>query len=232
VATLVSLTLTPLALTRIHRVSLATHQVDVEGTAILFSSGTLARMPDDLPDRLALALFDVAGAAPQVARLASPGQSVLVLGAGGKSGLLSSVAARRAVGGGGRVVGVEAYPPAAESARAVGACDAIVDADATRPAACARAALEHRPGGYDVVVSCVNAEGAELAAILATRPRGKIYFFSMATSFSRAALGAEGVAADVDMLIGNGYCEGHAERTLALVRSEPQLFQELNRRFG
>ena len=40
----------------------------------------------------------------------------------------------------------------------------------------------------------------------------------MATSFSAAALGAEGVAADVEMLIGNGYVPGHAEFALELVR--------------
>jgi L-erythro-3,5-diaminohexanoate dehydrogenase len=232
VATLVSLTLTPLVISRVKAVSLTTHQVDVEGNAILFSSGTLARMPDDLPERLALALFDVAGAAPQVARLAGPGQRVLILGAGGKSGLLASVAARRCVGAAGRVVGMEAWAPAAASARAVGACDAVLDGDATQPAVAAAAALDACPGGYDVVVSCVNAEGAELAAILATRPRGKIYFFSMATSFSRAALGAEGVAADIDMVIGNGYADGHAEATLALVRSDTKLLEELRRRFA
>jgi hypothetical protein len=32
------------------------------------------------------------------------------------------------------------------------------------------------------------------------------------------------------MLIGNGYCEGHAEATLALVRSEPKLVEELRHR--
>ena len=41
------------------------------------------------------------------------------------------------------------------------------------------------------------------------------------TSFSAAALGAEGVAADVTMLIGNGYVPGHAELALGLLRSEP-----------
>src|SRR5215470_5640313 len=60
IATLVSLTLTPLSLSRVRAVRLATHQVDVDGTAIVFSSGILARMPDDLPESLALALFDVA----------------------------------------------------------------------------------------------------------------------------------------------------------------------------
>jgi L-erythro-3,5-diaminohexanoate dehydrogenase len=43
----------------------------------------------------------------------------------------------------------------------------------------------------------------------------------MATSFSAAALGAEGLAADVTMLIGNGYVPGHADYALDLLRSEP-----------
>jgi L-erythro-3,5-diaminohexanoate dehydrogenase len=40
----------------------------------------------------------------------------------------------------------------------------------------------------------------------------------MATSFAAAALGAEGLAADVTMLVGNGYVPGHAELALSLVR--------------
>jgi threonine dehydrogenase-like Zn-dependent dehydrogenase len=119
------------------------------------------------------------------------------------------------------------------AARGLGVLDAVVEASATDPAACALAALAAgRTDGFDLVVSCVNVPGAELAAILATRERGRVYFFSMATTFARAALGAEGVARDIDMLIGNGYCVGHAEATLALVRSEPALKAELLRRFA
>jgi L-erythro-3,5-diaminohexanoate dehydrogenase len=43
----------------------------------------------------------------------------------------------------------------------------------------------------------------------------------MATSFSAAALGAEGLAADVTMLIGNGYVPGHADLAMDLLRTEP-----------
>ena len=43
----------------------------------------------------------------------------------------------------------------------------------------------------------------------------------MATSFSAAALGAEGVAADVTMLVGNGYVPGHAAYALDLLRPTP-----------
>lgn len=238
VATLVSLTLTPLVITRVRGVRMATHQVDIDGTAIVFSSGILARMPEDFPEPLALALFDVAGAAPQVGRLATPGGSVFVLGVGGKSGLLVAAAARRKVGPSGVVVGVEADATAAASARSLGFAVDVVQASAIDPVACAQAALAAggptvaAAGGFDLAVSCVNVPGAELAAILATRDRGKVYFFSMATSFARAALGAEGVARDVDMLIGNGYCAHHAEETLALVRDEPGLRAELARRYA
>ena len=71
----------------------------------------------------------------------------------------------------------------------------------------------------DVTVVCVDVPGAEHGAILATADGGTVVFFSMATSFSAAALGAEGMAADVTMLVGNGYTPGHAALALDLYRS-------------
>jgi L-erythro-3,5-diaminohexanoate dehydrogenase len=72
-----------------------------------------------------------------------------------------------------------------------------------------------------VTVVCVDVPGCEGGAVLATAPGGTVIFFSMATSFSAAALGAEGLAADITMVIGNGFVPGHAELTLDLVRTEP-----------
>src|SRR6185295_14536302 len=86
--------------------------------------------------------------------------------------------------------------------------------------AAARAALG---GEADFSVSCVNVPDAEMGAILSTRDGGTIYFFSMSTVFTKAALGAEGVSRDVTMVVGNGYAPGHAEATLALLRAEPVL---------
>jgi L-erythro-3,5-diaminohexanoate dehydrogenase len=231
IATLVSLTLTPLFLDEIRAVRADAHQVDVRGTAVVFPTGALARMPDDIPERIALALFDIAGAAPQVLRLAKPGASVCVLGAGGKSGLVCAAAARERVGDGGVVVGVEQIEAAADAARAVGHCTAVVAGDASDPLPTVAAASAHAPDGFDLVVSCVNAPGAEAAAIMLARERGCVYFFSMATSFSRAALGAEGLSRDVDLMIGNGYCIDHASQTLALYRRHPSLRAELAKRY-
>jgi L-erythro-3,5-diaminohexanoate dehydrogenase len=55
------------------------------------------------------------------------------------------------------------------------------------------------------------------------REGGEVLFFSMATSFTAAALGAEGVGKDVRLTMGNGYARGHAKLALELVRSTPAL---------
>jgi L-erythro-3,5-diaminohexanoate dehydrogenase len=233
VATLVSLSLTPLRIDRVLSVRPASAQMDVEGEAVLFASGAYAKLPADLPERLTLAALDVAGAAPQAARLVKPGAVVVVLGAGGKSGILCAAEARRTGGKDACVVGLEASEKAAEELRALGLCDAVTTVDARDPVAVRRTVLEATGGrDADVTFSCVNVPDVELSAILATRDRGVVYFFAMSTSFTKAALGAEGVGRDVDLFIGNGYAHGHAEHTLSLLREMPAVRALFERRYG
>ncbi|MEH1126762.1 hypothetical protein [Micromonospora sp. CPCC 206061] len=216
VATLVSLTLTPLAVTDgLVGWDGRSEQVPCVGHAILFARSVAAVLPDDLDPRLALAVLDVCGAPALTARVVRPGASVAVVGGAGKSGSLSLAAARRA--GAGRTVGV--VPTQAEAAllRGAGLADHVAVADARDPVALAAAVGEP----VDVTVVCVDVPGCEHGAILATADGGTVVFFSMATSFAAAALGAEGLAADVTMLVGNGYVPGHAEYALGLVREVP-----------
>jgi L-erythro-3,5-diaminohexanoate dehydrogenase len=233
IATLASLTLTPLSIEAFGAVRRAAAQIEVRGVAAIADGAPFARLPDDLPEPLALAILDVAGAPIQVARRARPGDTVLVLGAGGKSGLLCAVQARRSVGPVGRVIGLENHPVAAEELRALGVCDALVSADATDALAVFEA-VSAATGGREVDLSicCVNVEGAELATILPVRDGGAAYFFSMSTSFTRCALGAEGVGKDVELVIGNGYARGHADFALDLVRREPAVRALFARRYG
>ena len=84
----------------------------------------------------------------------------------------------------------------------------------------------------DVAVVCVDVPGAEHGAILATADGGTVIFFSMATSFSAAALGAEGMAADVTMLVGNGYTPGHAALALELYRQSAGVRSLIDPRVG
>ena len=95
-------------------------------------------------------------------------------------------------------------------------------ADARDPVAAGRRRRRRaRRTGADITIVCVDVPGCEHGAVLATADGGTVIFFSMATSFTAAALGAEGLAADVTMLIGNGYTRGHAAFALDLLRTEP-----------
>lgn len=268
VATLVSLTLTPLQITD----GLATwdgqsEQVPCEGHAILFARSIAAVLPDDLPTPLALAVMDVCGAPALTSRVVTKvtdvtkgaevveGPVVLVIGAAGKSGSLSAAAARQA--GAARVIGVvptetEAQllrdPATAKDGGAEGAAtdvrprpapqpaapqsplvDEIVVADARDPVGLAEK-VEAAGGPADVTVVCVDVPGCEGGAVLSTRQGGTVIFFSMATSFSAAALGAEGLAADVTMLVGNGYVPGHAAFALDLIRTTASVRRLFERR--
>ena len=274
IATLVSLSLTPLELTD----GLASwdgrsEQVPCDGHAILFGRSIAAQIPDDLPAPLALAVLDVCGAPALTGRVvaeaarrlaagsgangsgASSEQSgggpdhehlgggrpargpvVAILGAAGKSGSLSAAAARHA--GAGRIIGVVPDQAEAEllsAARAAdgraGLADEVVIADARDPVALSTA-VRQAGGPADVTVVCVDVPGCEGGAILATADGGTVIFFSMATSFTAAALGAEGAAADVTMLVGNGFVPGHAALALDLIRAEPGVRAIFDRRIS
>ena len=257
IATLVSLTLTPLAITD----GLAgwdgqSEQVPCEGHAILFARSIAAVLPDDLPAALALAVMDVCGAPALTRRVVTERAVVLIVGAAGKSGSLSAAAARQA--GAGKIIGVvpteteaallrdpfattqdgggegaatdvrprPATQPAPPQSPLV---DEIVIADARDPVGLAEK-VAAAGGPADVTVVCVDVAGCEGGAILSTKQGGTIIFFSMATSFSAAALGAEGLAADVTMLVGNGYVPGHAAFALDLIRTTPSVRQLFERR--
>lgn len=233
VATLVSLSLTPLRIDAIKAVRPTSAQLDVDGQAVLFASGCYARLPDDISERLALAALDVAGAAPQVARLVKPGTNVCILGAGGKSGILCAAEARRRGGPSSRIIGIESHAPFAEDLRALGVCDEVLSLDARDPVAVRTGVLAANGGReVDLSISCVNVPDTEMSAILVTRDRGIAYFFAMSTSFTKAALGAEGVSKDVDLMIGNGYAHGHAEHTLQMLRDLPAVRALFETRYG
>ena len=282
VATLVSLTLTPLQITD----GLAawdgqSEQVPCEGHAILFARSIAAVLPDDLSAELSLAVMDVCGAPALTSRVVTKGAKatrvvkgadvtkgaevvegpvVLVVGAAGKSGSLSAAAARQA--GAAKIIGVvpneaeanllrdpattqdegaggmptasedrQSRPRPAADRRAPQSplVDAIVIADARDPVGLAEK-VEAAGGPADVTVVCVDVAGCEGGAILSTKQGGTVIFFSMATSFSAAALGAEGLAADVTMLVGNGYVPGHADFALDLIRTTPSVRQLFERR--
>ena len=97
-------------------------------------------------------------------------------------------------------------------------------ADATQPVPVMEKIEQLTDGKMcDLTINNVNIPDTEMTSILCTKNDGLVYFFSMATSFTKAALGAEGVGSDVTMIIGNGYTKGHAEITLQILRESEKL---------
>jgi L-erythro-3,5-diaminohexanoate dehydrogenase len=224
VATLVSLSLTPLHITdALARWDGRSERVPAQGHAILFGRSIAAVLPEDLSPDLALMVMDVCGAPALVARVvreyaAQPGRrapSVLVLGGAGKSGSLSLAAAADA--GAGRRIAVVPVEREAALLEGTGLAESVVVADARSPLGLSEAVAD-AGGPADITVVCVDVPGCEQPAILSTAQGGTIIYFSMATNFAAAALGAEGLAADVRMLVGNGYVPGHAAYALDLLR--------------
>lgn len=231
IATLVSLSLTPLRIDKILKIKKDIDQVDIEGKAILFESGIYAKLPENMPETLALAALDVAGAPAQTAKLVKPGDTVLILGAAGKSGLLCCYEAKKRAGVTGKVIGFARAGKSIERLKKTSFCDVIIEGDATQPVDVLNKVFEVTGDKFvDIAINVVNIQNTEMSTILPVRDGGTVYFFSMATSFTRAALGAEGIGKDVNMIIGNGYTKGHAEITLQELRESKELrdiFQEL-----
>ena len=223
IATLVSLSLTPLKIYQIDRIDLETEQVFCRADAVLFESGIYSKIPGDLGESLSLAIMDVAGAPAQVAMNARPGDLVCVTGAG-KAGLLCLEEAKKRVSPNGTVVCLEYSAEQCETVRRMGIADIVIQADGQKPLETYRKFIDATGGRLaDFSVSTVSVPDTELSSILVTDDDGKVFFFSMSTDFVKASLGAEGAGKYVTMIVGNGYSPGHAEITYDIVRRNEKL---------
>jgi L-erythro-3,5-diaminohexanoate dehydrogenase len=232
IASLISLTLTPLRLEQVVDVDMRHGQVAVRGTAVLFESSPFAVLPPDIDEHIALAVLDVAGAPSRTAAIVSPGDTVLLLGGGGTAGLLTLHEARKHAGPAGTVIVTDLDPAGLDDVRATGLADHVVVGDATDALGLYEAVMQEAGVEADVSVNLVNVGGSELATILLTRETGTILFFSMATSFTAAALGAEGLGRATTMIIGNGHMPDMGLTAMAVLRENPVIHDIFRRRYA
>jgi L-erythro-3,5-diaminohexanoate dehydrogenase len=218
VVPLASLIAIPLVLDDVGPVDPDFPQVPVRGRAVVTGAMLCARVPDDLPATIALTAFDVYPAASHVRELATPGSRVLVLGAG-HGGLLAIAAARQAVGPEGSVAAVDVSTRALAHARAIDPAIVAVEADVTDPLAVTRALDARDAGRADLTLLCTSVAGAEGTAVLASDPRATIVFFSTATRFAAAALGADAIGSQPRLLIPCGLTDDRGEYALTLLRT-------------
>lgn len=224
VASLVSLSLTPLQIDEIIEIYPDRDQVKIKGHAIFFESGVLAKIPADMDEVLALAVLDVAGAPAQAQRLVKPGMTVAMIGAGGKSGSLCCAVAKDILGDTGKLIAIEPFESGQKRISDLGYCDVILPVSATDPVACLNAVSEATSGEMaDLVINCAPVDDTEMSSIMSAKVDGTVYFFSMATSFTKAALGAEGIGSDALLIVGNGYAPKNDEISLDVIRKHPKL---------
>jgi L-erythro-3,5-diaminohexanoate dehydrogenase len=231
VATLVSLTATPLLLREVKGVDLAKERAAVAGHAILFTSSLFARIPADLPRGAVLAAFHVCGAPALAVKRARQRDAIFVLGLG-KAGRSVCAALNAKLGDQVRVSGCDPDEQAVAFCRQhfQGRFDRL---DARDPLAVLQWVAEMTGGELaDFVIHTANVSDTEMAAILATKTGGRCLFFGMATNFQKAALGAESVGRDCELLIGSGYTKGHAAFMESLLRTNPALLRFFSENFG
>ncbi len=235
IISLTSLSWLPLYIENINAIHLDRSEVEVTGKAILFRNNPLTKMPSDLPYNIVVAALDVAGAPSRAAMLVQPGQRITVLGAGGTAGLLTLCAMRQRLSSQGEIIAVEYSEKALHDVASLNVADVIVQGNATQALELVKkvqAACAGREYLADLTINVVNVPNTEFATILLTKSSGCILFFSMATSFTTAALGAEGIASQVEMQIGNGYMLDNGAIALQLLRDYPVLKSIFTRRFS
>jgi L-erythro-3,5-diaminohexanoate dehydrogenase len=223
IASLASLTLIPLRLDAVNQLDPTSPHVSVGGTAYLPWTAPWAPFPEDSSIEGTLAALDVCNAASQTRELIDADtRTVLVLG-GGHGGLLALAAAGDSLADGGRRVLMDSDKQVcqralnlelAEVALQVDLRDAVQSLQRLEAAGLPRA---------DLTVVLVNAADCEAGAILLTADHGTVLFFSMATSFSKAALGSEGMASSARMLVGSGYIRDRGAYALELIARDERL---------
>lgn len=222
-ATLVSLTATPLQLDSIDAVDFKKERLQVCGKAILFEKSLYVPMPDDISEGAALAAFDICGAPLLTVNHVKEGDTVFVLGLG-KAGRSVVAAIRYRFGEGVRILGADSGQDAVEFCLKYYENQqannfAVLDAQDTLQVM--RWVEEQTDGKMaDVTINLVNVANTEMPSILATKDEGTCILFSMATDFQKATLGAESVGKDVRLVMGRGFVRGHGEFMLELLRCD------------
>ena len=122
---------------------------------------------------------------------------MFIIGAGGKSGLLCAYEAKKRVKPTGKVICLVHGDAGRKRLEKAGFADVIIQGSATDQLFVYEEVKKATDGEMaDLTINCVDIPNTEMASILATKDDGMVYFFSMATSFTSAALGAEGIGAD------------------------------------
>ena len=229
IVSLVSLSLTPIKITKIKEIHVHLAQVEVEAEAILFQSSPMIKAPTDLPSWEVMAVLDEAGAPMRTWNLVKETDQVMILGAGGKMGLLCAFAARQKLGPNGQIWGLVKTRQSYERIKHTQVFDKVICADAQIP----MTALQEIGSSGELIavtINCINLPGTEALSVLITKDQGSVYFANLASNCNVASLIAEGIGKDLDIYTYKGYTHGHASFAIDLLRNNPELRKLLSSR--
>jgi TyrR family helix-turn-helix protein len=224
IISMTSLTVTPIKIERIISIDYESAQLSVEGHAILFSDSPVVKVPSDLPLKTVISAMDEAGAPMRTDEIVSEGDRVLIMGGSGKVGLLCAFAATRKLRGKGKLVGLVANQMDREKLESIHLFDDIITMDATDITNTGYTdTMTDFDDSFDVVINCINKPDTEIISLIASRPRGTLFFATLSSNERLAALTAESMGKEVRIVTYTGFMEGHAEFTMNLMREYPQL---------
>jgi L-erythro-3,5-diaminohexanoate dehydrogenase len=227
IVSLASMTLIPLRLEAVGELDVTSPHMPVTGTAFLSWLAPWTAYPERIPLGAALAALDVSNAAFQTRELIDGAtRTVLVLG-GGHAGLLALAAARDQLSEEARTVLIDSDERICQRARELGLCDVALRVDLRDAVDALRRFEAAGLPRADLTIVVVNASDCEAGSILLTADHGTVLFFSMATSFTKAALGSEGMASTARMLIGSGYMPDQGAYALELLAGDERLQRAL-----
>lgn len=179
IATLVSLSLTPLKIYEITDIDVDTEQVYCKADAVLFETGIYTKLPEDLGDKLSLAA-DGCGGGARTGRHSCQGGRYRGRHGRGQGGLLCLAEAQeaRVSHGEGRVSGVFRRAVRGGCA-ALGIADVVLQVNGQKPLETYEAYTRALNGKLsDFTVSTVSVSDTELSTHLVTDDNGMIYFLA------------------------------------------------------
>lgn len=230
IISLTSLALTPLKINSILNVDKKTGQIEVSGKAILFEYSPLIKVPEKLPLRLLLAVLDEAGAPIQSYNLAKPGDTVIIMGASGKTGLMCAYAVRKKIGKNGHLIGIRSPEGDKHFKEEMqGIYDEVYNLDVFKPIESSEKLSKHEKLA-NLTINCINTSGTEMLSLLCTKEYGTIYLSSLGINYKTMCLSAEGIAKDINIIAYKGFSNGHADFTIKLLQDNSKLVELLNRR--
>lgn len=217
VLVLISTSMIPLYLQKIHSIDMVLGHIKVDGYAILFNNCSVIKRPKNVPLDLLMIGFEESSSIYHVNHLAEGKREILVIGSNPLTTLLYGYSVRKSVGSEGSIsvlfhkspYGRQAFNSADLEYYLQQVFDTIYSMNLSNPLECAKALLSRHPDGFDMSTNCADIAGAEAVNVMVARERGTVFFSSLINNYNIALFLTEGMGKELDLYCADGYAEDY-----------------------